>query len=37
MPCGKKFGKVLKNVIKEHPNYSKKKQMKIAWGLVKKK
>jgi hypothetical protein len=34
MPCGKKFGKILKGVKKEYPSYSNKRQMKIAWGIM---
>jgi len=33
MPCGKKFGKILKKVRKE---YGKKKALKIAWAIYNK-
>lgn len=36
MPCGKKFGKILKRVKKQYPNYSQKRVMKIAWGIYNK-
>jgi len=36
MVCGKKFGKILKNVKKQYPKYSNKRHMKIAWGIMKK-
>jgi len=36
MPCGKKFGTVLKKVKKQYPKYTRKRQLKIAWGIMKK-
>jgi hypothetical protein len=32
----RKLGKILKNVKKQYPKYSKARQLKIAWGIVKK-
>jgi len=34
MPCGKSFGKILRKVKKQYPRYSKKRHMKIAWGII---
>lgn len=36
MPCGRKFGKILRNVKRQYPSYSGKRHMKIAWGIAKK-
>jgi len=33
MPCGKKFGKILKNVKLQYPKYGKKRQLNITWGI----
>jgi len=35
VPCGKFFGKILKNVMKskKYKRYSKERKMKIAWGI----
>jgi len=36
MPCNKNFGKILKNVKKEYPKASPKRQMKMTWDKIKK-
>jgi len=36
MPCGRKFGEILRSVKKTYPRYSPARQMKIAWGIIKK-
>lgn len=36
MPCGKKFGKILKGVKEQYPGYSQKRQMKITWAVYQK-
>jgi len=36
MSCNKRFWQMFRNVKKQYPKYSKGRQMKITWGIFKK-